>query len=126
MPEGFTIPRQLVVFIICYAHFNAKRCKTLFRLNVEHLRFGKPGNGFFQSKHPKWDERPLLVIVLKDGKSASRQAILDYMQGKIAKWWMPDDVQFISEIPHTATGKINKIKLREHFKDYTLPDIAKS
>jgi len=71
--------------------------------------------------HPKWDERPLLVIVPKEGKSPDRDAILKYMDGKIAKWWMPDDVQFVKEIPHTATGKINKLKLREEFKAYTLP-----
>ena len=71
--------------------------------------------------HPKWDERPLLVIVPKEGKEVDRDAMLKYMDGKIAKWWMPDDVQFVREIPHTATGKINKLKLREEFKDYKLP-----
>lgn len=71
--------------------------------------------------HPKWDERPLLVIVKKDGREPGRDDILHYMDGKIAKWWMPDDVQFVSEIPHTATGKINKLKLRETFKSYRLP-----
>ena len=98
-------------------------------IDIENLAVGHPDvreAAVIGAKHPKWDERPLLVIVLKDGKSANRQAILDYMQGKIAKWWMPDDVQFINEIPHTATGKINKIKLREQFKDYSLPDATKS
>ena len=71
--------------------------------------------------HPKWDERPLLVIVPKEGKQVDRDAMLKYMDGKIAKWWMPDDVQFVREIPHTATGKINKLKLREEFKEYKLP-----
>ncbi len=71
--------------------------------------------------HPKWDERPLLVIVPKEGQSPGRDEILKYMDGKIAKWWMPDDVQFVKEIPHTATGKINKLKLREEFKAYKLP-----
>jgi fatty-acyl-CoA synthase len=71
--------------------------------------------------HSKWDERPLLVIVVKEGKSGSRDDILKYMEGKIAKWWMPDDVQFVEEIPHTATGKINKLKLRDDFKDFKLP-----
>jgi fatty-acyl-CoA synthase len=71
--------------------------------------------------HPKWDERPLLVIVLKKGESASKEDILGYMQGKIAKWWMPDDVVFVDEIPHTATGKIQKLVLRQQFKDYRLP-----
>jgi acyl-CoA synthetase (AMP-forming)/AMP-acid ligase II len=71
--------------------------------------------------HPKWDERPLLVIVLKKGESATKEDILGFMQGKIAKWWMPDDVAFVDEIPHTATGKIQKITLRQQFKDYRLP-----
>ena len=71
--------------------------------------------------HPKWDERPLLVIVKKPGADVSKEAILDFMQGKIAKWWRPDDVVFIDAIPHTATRKIQKRDLREQFKDYTLP-----
>ncbi len=73
--------------------------------------------------HPKWDERPLLVIVLKKGESATKEDILGFMQGKIAKWWMPDDVVFVDEIPHTATGKIQKITLRQRFKDYVLPSV---
>jgi fatty-acyl-CoA synthase len=71
--------------------------------------------------HPKWDERPLLIIVLKDGEKASKDDILGFIDGKVAKWWMPDDVVFVKEIPHTATGKIQKIALREQFKDYVLP-----
>ena len=71
--------------------------------------------------HPKWDERPLLIVVGKEGKVPARDDVLAYMQGRIAKWWMPDDVQIIAEIPHTATGKINKLKLRETFRDYRLP-----
>ncbi len=73
--------------------------------------------------HPKWDERPLLVIVLKKGESATKEDILGFMQGKVAKWWMPDDVVFVDEIPHTATGKIQKITLRQRFKDYRLPTV---
>ena len=71
--------------------------------------------------HPKWDERPLLVVVPKDGETIDEKELLAFMDGKIAKWWMPDAVQVVSEIPHTATGKINKLKLRETFKDYKLP-----
>ena len=71
--------------------------------------------------HPKWDERPLLIVQLKQGQQASREDILKFMDGKIAKWWMPDDVAFVEEIPHTATGKILKTELRERFKDYRLP-----
>jgi fatty-acyl-CoA synthase len=71
--------------------------------------------------HPKWDERPLLVIVLKKDQTATKDEILGFMQGKVAKWWMPDDVAFVGEIPHTATGKILKTALRDQFKDYVLP-----
>jgi fatty-acyl-CoA synthase len=72
-------------------------------------------------RHPMWDERPLLVIVLKKGETATKDEMLAFMQGKIAKWWMPDDVVFVDEIPHTATGKIQKTTLRDRFKDYTFP-----
>jgi fatty-acyl-CoA synthase len=72
-------------------------------------------------RHPKWDERPLLVVVLKPGQSATRGEILEFMQDKVAKWQLPDDVAFVDEIPHTATGKIQKTTLRERFKDYVLP-----
>ena len=74
--------------------------------------------------HPKWDERPLLIIVAKPGKKPSKSEILKFMEGKIVKWWMPDDVVFVDEIPHTATGKIQKITLRERFQDYRLPTAA--
>ncbi|RVA21307.1 long-chain fatty acid--CoA ligase, partial [Mesorhizobium sp. M7A.F.Ca.US.001.01.1.1] len=57
----------------------------------------------------------------KPGKEPSKADILDFMDGKVAKWWMPDDVAFVGEIPHTATGKIQKITLRQQFKDYRLP-----
>ena len=72
-------------------------------------------------RHSKWDERPLLVVVKKPGKDLSKDEILGFMQGKIAKWWMPDDVAFVAEIPHTATGKIQKSTLRAQFRDYRLP-----
>ena len=71
--------------------------------------------------HPKWDERPLLVVVPKEGHSPRAPRVLDFLKPQIAKWWMPDDMQVVKEIPHTATGKINKLKLRETFKDYKLP-----
>ncbi len=74
--------------------------------------------------HPKWDERPLLIVVLKPGKTATREELLKYLDGKIAKWWMPDDVVFVDEIPHTATGKIQKSVLREKFGSYRLPTVA--
>jgi acyl-CoA synthetase (AMP-forming)/AMP-acid ligase II len=68
--------------------------------------------------HPKWDERPLLIIVLKSGKSVTKNVMLGFLKDKIAKWWMPDDVVFITDMPHTSTGKLNKIALRERLKDY--------
>ena len=71
--------------------------------------------------HPKWDERPLLIIVKKAGCDPTGEDILKFMEGKVAKWWMPDAVSFIDEIPHTATGKIQKMDLRKQFADYKLP-----
>ena len=71
--------------------------------------------------HPKWAERPLLVVVPKAGRTADRASILHFLADKIAKWWMPDDVQIVSELPHTAAGKINKVGLRALFRDYRWP-----
>ena len=71
--------------------------------------------------HPKWDERPLLIIQLNEGETATKEDILKQLEGKIAKWWTPDDVAFVDAIPLGATGKINKLALRDMFKDYTLP-----
>jgi acyl-CoA synthetase (AMP-forming)/AMP-acid ligase II len=70
--------------------------------------------------HPRWDERPLLVIVRKPGSDVSEADIRAYLADRIAKWWMPDVVEFVDEIPHTATGKILKTALRERFKDLKL------
>ena len=71
--------------------------------------------------HPKWDERPLLIIVRKPEANVTKDDVLNFLEGKIAKWWTPDDVVFVNEIPLTATGKIQKIALRDQFKDYKLP-----
>jgi 3-(methylthio)propionyl---CoA ligase len=71
--------------------------------------------------HPKWDERPLLIVVKKAGATVTRDELLKFFDGKIAKWWMPDDVAFVDQLPHTATGKLLKTKLREDFSDYRLP-----
>jgi fatty-acyl-CoA synthase len=73
------------------------------------------------AKHPKWDERPLLVVVKKPNATLTREELLAFFDGKIAKWQIPDDVVFVDEIPHTATGKMQKLKLREQFKDHRLP-----
>ncbi len=71
--------------------------------------------------HPKWDERPLLIVVKKKGAEVTKEELLDFMRGKVAKWQVPDDVVFVDELPHTATGKIMKTKLRQDFKDHKLP-----
>jgi acyl-CoA synthetase (AMP-forming)/AMP-acid ligase II len=71
--------------------------------------------------HPKWDERPLLLVVRKEGAEVSGEEILDYLRGRVAKWQVPDAVIFVEELPHTATGKLLKTKLREDFKNFKLP-----
>jgi fatty-acyl-CoA synthase len=68
--------------------------------------------------HPKWDERPLLIVLLKPGQRATKTEILQFLEGKIARWWMPDDAIFVDDIPHTATGKIQKTVLRERFGNH--------
>jgi len=71
--------------------------------------------------HPKWDERPLLIVQKKPGAEIDKTALIEFLSAKVAKWWLPDDVQFVEAIPHTATGKILKTRLREDFKGYKLP-----
>ena len=93
-------------------------------IDLENIAVGHPKvaeAAVIGIRHPKWDERPLLVVVLKKDQQATRDELLGFMEGKVAKWWMPDDVVFVDEIPHTATGKIQKTTLRDRFKDYTLP-----
>ncbi len=93
-------------------------------IDLENLAIGYPKvaeAAVIGVHHPKWDERPLMVIVLKEGQSATKEEILGYLEGKVAKWWMPDDVIFVGAIPHTATGKIQKTVLRDQFKDHVLP-----
>ncbi len=96
-------------------------------IELENLAVGHPKvaeAAVIGVRHPKWSERPLLVIVLKEGQTASKDELLAFLDGKIASWWLPDDVVFVREIPHTATGKILKTALRDQFKDYALPTAA--
>ena len=72
--------------------------------------------------HPKWTERPLLIVVIAEGKEVGKEELLAFFEGKVAIWWIPGDVAFVDELPHTATGKIKKIELRRQFADYQLPD----
>ena len=71
--------------------------------------------------HPKWDERPLLIVQKKADVEVDKQELIEFLGSRVAKWWLPDDVQFVEAIPHTATGKILKTRLRDDFKDYRLP-----
>jgi acyl-CoA synthetase (AMP-forming)/AMP-acid ligase II len=93
-------------------------------IDIENLAMGHPAvaeAGVIGVAHPKWDERPLLVVVPKPGAAADKASILRFLEGKIAKWWLPDDVVFVDSLPHTATGKIQKTALREMFREYRLP-----
>lgn len=71
--------------------------------------------------HPKWDERPLLIVVRNEGSDVTGKELLTFYKGKVAKWWIPDDVVFAQELPHTATGKLLKMELRDSYTGYKLP-----
>ncbi|HRO04404.1 MAG TPA: AMP-binding protein, partial [Terricaulis sp.] len=93
-------------------------------IDIENIAVGAEGvanAAVIGVAHPKWDERPLLIIEPKPGAAPTREQLLAFLEGKIAKWWMPDDVQIVEKIPLGATGKINKLALRETFKEYRLP-----
>ncbi|MFN4092599.1 MAG: long-chain-fatty-acid--CoA ligase [Brevundimonas sp.] len=93
-------------------------------IEIENIAVGHPKvelAAVIGAAHPKWDERPVLVIKLKPGETENKQEHLDFLVGKIAKWWMPDDVVFVDDIPLGATGKIDKKLVRERLKDYRLP-----
>ena len=92
-------------------------------IDLENTATGCPGileAAVIGVPHPKWDERPLLIVVAKPGASVTREDVLAYLTGRIAKWWMPDDVVFVDELPHTATGKLLKTVLREQFRGHIL------
>ena len=74
--------------------------------------------------HPKWDERPLLIVVRKDGSTVTAAEILTHLAGHVAKWWLPDEIVFTDSLPHTATGKLLKTALRERYKDHQLQSAA--
>jgi acyl-CoA synthetase (AMP-forming)/AMP-acid ligase II len=93
-------------------------------IEIENLAVGHPDvaeAAVIGVSHPKWDERPLLIVVPKEGRAPSKDDLLAFMQDRVARWWLPDDVVLVDEIPHTATGKIQKTALREMFRDYRLP-----
>jgi fatty-acyl-CoA synthase len=93
-------------------------------IDIENIALGAEGvacAAVIGIHHPKWDERPLLIVEPQPGAQPTRDAILAHLNGRIAKWWIPDEVVLVEKIPLGATGKINKLALREMFKDYKLP-----
>ena len=93
-------------------------------IDIENIAMAHPAVAMaacIAAYHPKWDERPLLVVVKKPGAELTREQMLKFFEGKIAKWWTPDDVVFAEAIPLGATGKMQKNKLREIYKDHKLP-----
>jgi acyl-CoA synthetase (AMP-forming)/AMP-acid ligase II len=93
-------------------------------IDIENMMMGHPDvaeAAVIGLPHPKWDERPLLVVVAKQGRTPTREALLAFLAERLAKWMVPDDVAFVAELPHTATGKLQKTRLREQFRDYKLP-----
>jgi acyl-CoA synthetase (AMP-forming)/AMP-acid ligase II len=96
-------------------------------IDLENEAVGCPGiaeAAVIAVSHPKWDERPLLLAVREQGADVTKDDVIDHLRGALAKWQLPDDVIFVDELPHTATGKILKTKLRAEFKDHKLPTIA--
>ena len=75
--------------------------------------------------HPRWQERPLLVVVRKPGTTLGADALLAHLRGKVADWWLPDDVAFVDAMPMTGTGKIHKLTLRQQFAQHVLPSVQR-
>jgi fatty-acyl-CoA synthase len=93
-------------------------------IEIENIAMGHPKAALaavIGAAHPKWDERPVLLVKLCPGETSSKEEFLQFLEGKIAKWWTPDDVVFVDDIPLGATGKIDKKLIRERMKDYVLP-----
>jgi fatty-acyl-CoA synthase len=70
------------------------------------------------ARHPRWQERPLLIVQCKDGATIAREEMLAFLTGKVARWWLPDDVVVVESMPHTATGKVLKTRLRQDYADW--------
>jgi len=93
-------------------------------IDVENAAMSHPGvveAAVIGVAHPKWQERPLLLVVPRAGAEVSKQSMLDHLSSRIAKWWLPDDVLMVDSLPHTSTGKLLKTKLRELYRDHQLP-----
>ena len=95
-------------------------------IDVENIAMAHPAVAMaacIGMPHPKWDERPIVVVVKKPGANVSREELLAFYEGKTAKWQTPDDVVFVEAIPLGATGKMQKMKVREQLAGYTLPGV---
>ena len=95
-------------------------------IDVENIAMANPAIAMaacIGMRHPKWDERPIVVVVKKPGAEVTREELLKFYEGRIAKWQIPDDVVFVDAIPLGATGKMQKVKLREQLAGYTLPGL---
>ena len=90
-------------------------------IDLENAAFGHPEVAeacVVGIPHPKWDERPMLFIVSNTGQEIDKQSILDFLASKVAKWWLPDEIIFLKELPHGATGKLQKFELRDEYTNY--------
>ena len=93
-------------------------------IELENAAMGHPGvaeAAVIGVHHPKWSERPLLLVIKKEGENPGKDEILKFLEDKVAKWWVPEEVEFVEEFPYTATGKIKKTELRKQFADYQFP-----
>ena len=93
-------------------------------IELENIAVGHPSvveAAVIAMPHPKWDERPLLIAVLQADTKENKEELLKYIEERVAKWQVPDDVTFVAELPHGATGKLNKLQLRKDFSDYKFP-----
>jgi fatty-acyl-CoA synthase len=94
-------------------------------IELENCAVGCPGVAEAAAigiPHPKWDERPLLLVVRAEGSRVDEATIRNHLSNHVAKWWQPDAIEFVNDLPHTATGKLSKKTLREQFRDYRFGD----
>jgi len=95
-------------------------------IDLENCAVGHPDvieAAVIGAAHPKWTERPLLLAIIKEGSSLTQAELLQYFEGKVAKWWIPGGCEFVTELPHTATGKLSKKDLRDQYQDYAWSDM---
>ena len=94
-------------------------------IDVENIAVGHPDVSMaavIGMPHKRWEERPLLIVVPNEGSSVIKESMMEFLDGKMAKWWMPNDMLVVDSIPLNATGKISKLTLRKQFADYKFPD----